>query len=236
MIIANTIPLKPEAEDRRNRRPLGCAPAGPGNPSIHEGRRSRRCLCRHWALGIRHSIYGSDTRSTRRDGFGKNRRGGSGRTAGFRLSCAAVRSLTRRPSRSRSTPRRSCGFCTRSLAQHAHCAEREVRAHACWSRSSSIRSATSFSTRTSTASPWISCSRSTSRSSSRRAEGRQAAGRHPRLRAPRDRVQCLPADIPEKIEIDVSELLVNQAVRVRDLAVDPKWKPVTDGDVMLVPS
>ena len=47
-------------------------------------------------------------------------------------------------------------------------------------------------------------------------------------------VECLPADILEKIEIDVSELLVNQAVRVRDLAVDPKWKPVTDGDVMLV--
>jgi large subunit ribosomal protein L25 len=48
-------------------------------------------------------------------------------------------------------------------------------------------------------------------------------------------VECLPADIPEKIEIDVSELLVNQAVRVRDLTVDPnKWKPVTDGDVMLV--
>jgi large subunit ribosomal protein L25 len=47
-------------------------------------------------------------------------------------------------------------------------------------------------------------------------------------------VECLPADIPEKIEIDVSELLVNQAVRVRDLTVDPKWKAVTDGDVMLV--
>jgi large subunit ribosomal protein L25 len=47
-------------------------------------------------------------------------------------------------------------------------------------------------------------------------------------------VECLPADIPEKIEIDVSELLVNQAVRVRDLAADPKWKPLTDGEVMLV--
>jgi large subunit ribosomal protein L25 len=47
-------------------------------------------------------------------------------------------------------------------------------------------------------------------------------------------VECLPADIPEKIEIDVSELLVNQAVRVRDLAADSKWKPLTDGDVMLV--
>jgi large subunit ribosomal protein L25 len=47
-------------------------------------------------------------------------------------------------------------------------------------------------------------------------------------------VECLPADIPEKIEIDVSELLVNQAVRVRDLPADPKWKALTDGDVMLV--
>jgi large subunit ribosomal protein L25 len=46
-------------------------------------------------------------------------------------------------------------------------------------------------------------------------------------------VECLPADIPEKIEIDVSELLLNQAIRVRDIAPDPKWKPITDGDVML---
>jgi large subunit ribosomal protein L25 len=47
-------------------------------------------------------------------------------------------------------------------------------------------------------------------------------------------VECLPGDIPERIEIDVSELLLGHAIRVRDLAQDPKWKPVTEGDVMLV--
>jgi large subunit ribosomal protein L25 len=47
-------------------------------------------------------------------------------------------------------------------------------------------------------------------------------------------VECLPSDIPDKIEIDVSELLLNEAIRVRDIAPDPKWKLLTDGDVMLV--
>jgi large subunit ribosomal protein L25 len=47
-------------------------------------------------------------------------------------------------------------------------------------------------------------------------------------------VECLPADIPDKIEIDVSELLLNEAIRVRDLPPDPKFKVVTEGDVMLV--
>jgi large subunit ribosomal protein L25 len=47
-------------------------------------------------------------------------------------------------------------------------------------------------------------------------------------------VECLPGDIPEKIEIDVSELLLGQAIRVRDLPENPKWKPSTPGDVMLV--
>jgi large subunit ribosomal protein L25 len=47
-------------------------------------------------------------------------------------------------------------------------------------------------------------------------------------------VECLPGDIPEKIELDVSELLLGQAIRVRDLPRDPKWTPLTDGDVMLV--
>ena len=47
-------------------------------------------------------------------------------------------------------------------------------------------------------------------------------------------VQCLPVDIPERIEVDVTELMLHQSIRVRDLAVDPKWKPVTDGDTMLV--
>jgi len=47
-------------------------------------------------------------------------------------------------------------------------------------------------------------------------------------------VQCLPTDIPEHIDVDVTEMALNQSVRVRDLAQDAKWKPVTDADTMLV--
>jgi large subunit ribosomal protein L25 len=47
-------------------------------------------------------------------------------------------------------------------------------------------------------------------------------------------VECLPADIPEHIEVDVTELLLNQSIRLRDLPKSPKWKPVSDGDTMLV--
>lgn len=47
-------------------------------------------------------------------------------------------------------------------------------------------------------------------------------------------VQCLPTDIPEHIVIDVSELMLHQAIRVRDLPVDPKWKALSDADTMLI--
>jgi len=47
-------------------------------------------------------------------------------------------------------------------------------------------------------------------------------------------VQCLPADIPEHIDLDVSGLELHGTVRVRDLVLDGKWKPVTDGETMLV--
>ena len=47
-------------------------------------------------------------------------------------------------------------------------------------------------------------------------------------------VECLPADIPEAIELDVTELMLGQAIRLRDVATSPTWRPVTDGDVMLV--
>ena len=47
-------------------------------------------------------------------------------------------------------------------------------------------------------------------------------------------VQCLPTDIPEHIDVDVSELMLHESIRVRELAVDPKWKAVTDGETMLV--
>jgi large subunit ribosomal protein L25 len=47
-------------------------------------------------------------------------------------------------------------------------------------------------------------------------------------------IECLPADIPEHIDIDVTELLLNQSIRLRDLPVDPKWKPVTEAETMIV--
>ncbi|MGE3511333.1 MAG: 50S ribosomal protein L25 [Vicinamibacterales bacterium] len=47
-------------------------------------------------------------------------------------------------------------------------------------------------------------------------------------------VECLPSDIPESVEVDISELLVNQGLRVRDVATNPKWKPITEPDTMLV--
>ena len=47
-------------------------------------------------------------------------------------------------------------------------------------------------------------------------------------------VECLPADIPEHIDIDISELMLHQGVRVRDLPENTKWKPVSEPDLMLV--
>ena len=47
-------------------------------------------------------------------------------------------------------------------------------------------------------------------------------------------IECLPADIPEHIEIDVTELMLGQAIRLRDVATNPKWKAVSDPDIMLV--
>lgn len=47
-------------------------------------------------------------------------------------------------------------------------------------------------------------------------------------------VECLPANIPEHIDLDVSELELHGSIRVRDIATDPKWKAVTEGDTMLV--
>ncbi|HZI80731.1 MAG TPA: 50S ribosomal protein L25 [Vicinamibacterales bacterium] len=49
-------------------------------------------------------------------------------------------------------------------------------------------------------------------------------------------VECLPANIPEHIDVDVSDLELHQSIRVRDIVVGDaaKWKPVTEGDTMLV--
>ena len=47
-------------------------------------------------------------------------------------------------------------------------------------------------------------------------------------------IECLPADIPNNIEIDVTELMVGQNVRVRDVATNAKWKALTDPEMMLL--
>jgi large subunit ribosomal protein L25 len=46
-------------------------------------------------------------------------------------------------------------------------------------------------------------------------------------------IEVLPADIPEHIDVDVSELMLHQGVRVRDIPAG-KWKPISDLDLMLV--
>ena len=47
-------------------------------------------------------------------------------------------------------------------------------------------------------------------------------------------VECLPANIPEHIDVDVSELELHGSIRLRDIPTGDKWKAVTDGDTMLV--
>jgi len=47
-------------------------------------------------------------------------------------------------------------------------------------------------------------------------------------------IECLPADIPNQIEVDVRELMVGQSIRVKDVATNPKWKAVTDPEMMLL--
>lgn len=47
-------------------------------------------------------------------------------------------------------------------------------------------------------------------------------------------LECLPADIPEHITVDVTELMLHDGVRVRDLDTGGKWKPVSDGDMLIV--
>jgi large subunit ribosomal protein L25 len=47
-------------------------------------------------------------------------------------------------------------------------------------------------------------------------------------------VESLPTDIPEHITIDVSELVLHQSIRVRELPENPKWKVVSEPETMLV--
>ena len=48
-------------------------------------------------------------------------------------------------------------------------------------------------------------------------------------------LECLPGDIPENITVDISELMLNQGLRVRDLISEgTRWKPLSDPDTMIV--
>ena len=48
-------------------------------------------------------------------------------------------------------------------------------------------------------------------------------------------IEVLPGDIPENIVVDVSELMLNQGVRVRDLSTaGAKWTAISDADMMIV--
>lgn len=47
-------------------------------------------------------------------------------------------------------------------------------------------------------------------------------------------VECLPADIPENITIDISEMSIHDAVRVRDIDTGGKWTPVSEADMLIV--
>ena len=48
-------------------------------------------------------------------------------------------------------------------------------------------------------------------------------------------IEVLPGDIPENITVDISELMLNQGVRVRDLHTEgAKWKPISEPDMMIV--
>jgi large subunit ribosomal protein L25 len=48
-------------------------------------------------------------------------------------------------------------------------------------------------------------------------------------------IEVLPGDIPESITVDVSELMLNQDIRVRDLQTEGvKWTPVSEPETMIV--
>jgi large subunit ribosomal protein L25 len=47
-------------------------------------------------------------------------------------------------------------------------------------------------------------------------------------------VECLPADIPEHITVDITELMLHDGVRVRDLQTGGKWKALSEGDMLIV--
>lgn len=47
-------------------------------------------------------------------------------------------------------------------------------------------------------------------------------------------VEVLPANIPDSIVVDISNLGIGDSVHVRDLAANAAWEPISDPDMMIV--
>jgi large subunit ribosomal protein L25 len=47
-------------------------------------------------------------------------------------------------------------------------------------------------------------------------------------------IECLPANIPEHITVDVTELMLHDGVRVRDLPPVDAWTALSDADMLIV--
>ena len=47
-------------------------------------------------------------------------------------------------------------------------------------------------------------------------------------------VACLPSEIPEHIEVDVSALRIGQGIRLKDLLEGASWQPVSDPETLIV--
>jgi large subunit ribosomal protein L25 len=47
-------------------------------------------------------------------------------------------------------------------------------------------------------------------------------------------VECLPGDLPERIQVDVASLDINQSIHVKDLQLPAGVEAITDGDLTVV--
>jgi large subunit ribosomal protein L25 len=47
-------------------------------------------------------------------------------------------------------------------------------------------------------------------------------------------VECLPADIPDSIKVDVAHLMINDYIRVKNLPANPKVKILSDPEIVIV--
>ena len=47
-------------------------------------------------------------------------------------------------------------------------------------------------------------------------------------------IECLPADIPEHITVEIGEPELHEGVRVRDLPTNDKWKIESDAEMLIV--